>query len=135
MNKICILTIIFSIFATSCYFSRGLSAGDKAVAEFHKKFNNKEFDEIYDQSGVEFKGVQDKQKVVETWERIRETLGKVEDTSRGGWTVSKNSMGLIATVNFETTYQKGIGKERFVFFVIDDEVKLTEYEFSSENIE
>ena len=136
MKKKYFITIILTIFLTGCYFSSGIKAGDKAVAKFHEQLNNEEFAHIFDQSGVEFRETYDRQKIIDTFKHIRENLGKVESTTRLGWTVKNNSFGLIAIINSDTKFEKGSAKERFVFLIVDDQkVELTDYEFGSEDID
>ncbi len=133
IQKICVIILILFIISTGCHYSEGLKSADKAVAKFHEQFNKKEFEEIYDKSSIEFKGVFNKEKVIKDLENIRENLGKVESTVRRGWAVEKNSIRLETTANFETKFERGSGKERFVFSIIDDKVELMNYEFDSED--
>lgn len=132
MHKRVYLFILLSVFMSGCYMTQGLEAADKAVSKFHKQYNAQKYAEIFDESGVEFKGIYDKQKVIASFEKIRNGMGRVVSSSRSGWAVNRSGDGAIATVNFVTEFENGEGKERFVFSVREDGVELVDYMFDSE---
>ena len=135
MNKGCLTLVALSLFLAGCHYSRGLDATDKAVDQFHDRFNEKEFEKIFDQASNEFKQAYDKKKSLKHFKKIYDYLGKVERTKRGGWAVDIQPFGLEVTANFETAFERGSGKEKFVFLVGDEKVELMIYEFSSEGVE
>lgn len=135
MNKVCLLSIAFAVFSIGCHYSEGLEATDKAVAQFHERFNNKEFEKIFDEASTEFRELYDKKRVLRDFDKIHEYLGKVKDTERKGWAVDSEPFGLEVTANFETGFERGSAKEKFVFLVGEDRTELMAYEFNSENVE
>ena len=133
MKKVSLFLVALTVLLSGCHISEGLAEGDKAVAKFHQQFNNEEFGEIYEQSGIEFRGVHNKEELIENFRDIRKEFGKFESIMHQGWTVNKDSFGIVTKINLKTQFEKGVGKERFIFLVNGNDVKLTSYEFEADS--
>lgn len=118
----------------NCNFKEGIEAGEKAVAKFHKQFNNKDFNEIYEKADDGFKESDSKEKIIGFLEKVREKLGKVKESKRMGWNVNKNLEGTFATISFETEFEKGSGTETFVFLISGEDTKLINYHVNSKDL-
>lgn len=128
------LIIIFSIFFTnSCsmkfqYFNEDKKLAEKAVAEFHRLYNEQNYEEIYNLAHAEAKATKDKQKLIELLNRIYEEYGKVVDSKMVYSKVSLlNEKERQVEMVYKTVFEKNEMNETFLIITSDKTANFHSY--------
>lgn len=109
-------------------------AAEPAVAKFHQQLNDKQFAQIYAESGEKMKAVSTEQEMVEIFEAIHRKLGNVKNTTAGSFNVSSTTSGTFITITYETEFTEGKGSEQFVFELDGDKAILVGYHINSKEL-
>ncbi|MEM7699874.1 MAG: hypothetical protein AAF236_15875 [Verrucomicrobiota bacterium] len=100
---------------TSCNPFKTLPRGEAGVTEFHTRFNNEAYDEIYDQSHPDFQASETREDVVEFISNTRRQLGRLNSASRTSFSSNFENGASRIELTFDTTYDNGSGTETFLF--------------------
>jgi hypothetical protein len=137
MNKTNLLLtgIIFLFLTLGCTsMMKGKGAAEPAVAKFHQQFNDKQFTEIYAQSGSKLKDVTTEQELLELFDAIHRKLGTVKDAKATSWNVNSTTGGTFVNVTYDTEFTDGKGAEQFVFELDGDKAILVSYHINSKEL-
>ncbi len=110
---------------------QGVGLATMAVQDFHAKYNNGQYQEIYKHSDDSFKRTAPEAEVIGLFSMLREKLGKAGNTSPIKQGINVSSMGTMVTMVYDTEFAKGKGQERFVFIIKDGVAKLIDYKVDS----
>lgn len=123
--------VMLLLLTTNCSLIKELQYTEEAVADFHTKLNEGNFDEIYEQASSSFRNSLDKKEVVRLLTKVRQKLGKVQSTSRQKFHIDKSSALIITlttvTVSYKTEFSNRTAEEKFVFFIDGKKAKLLSY--------
>lgn len=127
--------ILYSIFLLtlalpSCSSPQSFKLANTAVQEFHNKYNNEQYLEIYKQSDEMFRE-KGEAEAVAFFRKIGEKLGKAGKTKQIGWHINFSTMGTTVTVSYDTEFSKGKGNETFGFIIKNGVARLTTYRINS----
>ena len=109
-----------------------LEDADGEVATFHRQFDARDFEGIWNASHDDFRAGQPPEDYAAFMVAIRDKLGEVESTERQGFNVNTNNGVITVTVTMLTEFEQGRGNETFVFMRDGDELKLYNYNVNSQ---
>ena len=113
----------------------GCSASkDKAIAisstdEFHKRFNDSHFADIYDSAEPAVRDVQTKRDFLASMEAMRAGQGAVLQSKELGVDYNYSTDGTMVKLLCEVTYEKGVAREEFIWTIAKGKGILHSYRF------
>ena len=128
--------LIASILLSSCGDTikdtmKGKSVAEPQIAEFHKKLDAGQYEEIYNAAAEEFKKNVTKEKMTRILSAISRKLGTVKSKKIVNWHVNTRNLTTHVILVSETEFEKGTGTETFSFIVSGSNAKMVGYNINS----
>ena len=120
------LVLALLIFS-ACSVSQDKILAEKAVKTFHKRYDEKKFEEIYKSSDDSYKDKNSQESAIKLLSTTHEKLGKVKNSKQVDSNVNATRRGTFARLNYETEFEKGRASEQFVFIVSGNNAALVDY--------
>lgn len=124
----------FVIFTLSCSMVKDSKAAEPAVEKFHAQFNEKQFSEIYNDSGSMMKDSTTEKELVEFLSAIHRKLGAYNSSTATNWHDNSGPLTSLVTLTYDTDFSDGKGSEQFLISVKGDMVKLEGYNINSTDL-
>src|SRR5436190_17810237 len=136
MNKLnlFICGIILLFLSLSCSMYKDSKAAEPAVEKFHTQFNAKQFSEIYNDAGEQFKGATTEKQMVDLLDAVYRKLGTCQKSTATNWHVNSGPLTSLVTLTYETEFSDAKGTEEFVVSVSGATVKLEGYHINSADL-
>jgi hypothetical protein len=129
---------LFSIFAAlalaGCSAGADTKSAEIGVANFHRDMDAGKFAAIYDHSGEEMKSSISRDEFVKLLTAMHDKLGPYKSGKTIGWNVNVGTGGHVVTLNREAQFDRGPGKEEFVFRVQGDRPTLLGWHVTSNTL-
>lgn len=120
---------------TSCKdMSKAKGMADAAIVDFHKKFNEQKFKELYSAGHADLKAAATEADFLRLLEAVHRKLGRQVRSSEGGWRVNTSNMKTSAVVTQDTEFEQGKGTETFTYVVSGDSCTLLGYHINSQDM-
>jgi hypothetical protein len=130
LPKLNIPILIVSIcFCAACSPSRDKAVAEVATEEFHNRFNNSAFGDIYDRAEPDVKEMQARNDFLGSMEAMRKGQGAVVQAKELAVDYNYSTDGNMIKLLYEVTYEKGIAKEEFIWIIADGKGILHSYRF------
>lgn len=113
---------------------KGKQAGEQAIAEFHRLYNEGKVAEIYAASDSKFKNATTEKQFLEFIGAIQRKLGKVTESKNAGFNVNTFNLTTNVILNQQTTFAQGSGTEVFTFEMNGDKAVLVGYNINSNEL-
>ncbi len=113
----------------SCSPSNDKSVAARSVQEFHQRFNNSAFSEIYGNAEPGLRALMPKESFLASMKAMREGQGAVIESKEIGIAYNYSSEGNMVKVQHEVTYEKGKAKEEFTWLIENGRARLRAYRF------
>lgn len=110
-----------------CGMSQGVDQAKKAVDEFHKRFNAKQFDAIYDAADPGWQKVMDRDTSDKFFARVQRKLGDCTTSTNDGYNYNVTTGGTFVSIHYETTCANGKLAEQFRWRVDGQKTMLLAY--------
>lgn len=104
----------------------------KQVDTFHQRLDAGDYDAIWRDSGPDIQGATSKEAFVKMLVTVHERLGKVRESKQTGWKSNMDAGGSLAELSQQTTFERGVGEESFVYRGSGDGQKLAGYHIRSD---
>ena len=136
LRRIALLLVLGAlIIAPGCTgMLKGKEASTKAIAEFHKLYNDGRIAEIYAASDPKFKKASDEKQFSDLMGALQKKLGKVTATKEAGFNINTFNLTTSVVLNQETTFEQGKGTEVFTFEMNGDKAVLVGYQINSNDL-
>ncbi|HZS48255.1 MAG TPA: hypothetical protein VFC63_24510 [Blastocatellia bacterium] len=129
-----VVAILFAalvLMTSSCSFKEAKDVSERAVSDFHDKFNAGQYHEIYAQSDSRFRTETNEPDLVTFFEAIHRKLGAFKSSSASGFFVNATTFGTQVTLTYETDFSEGKATERFDYAVSSGKALLIGYHINS----
>jgi hypothetical protein len=113
---------------------KGKKAGEQAIAEFHRLYNEGKVAGIYATSDAKFKKATTEKQFLELMGAIQKKLGKVTASTNAGFNVNTFNLTTRVVLNQKTTFEQGSGTEVFTFEMNGDKAVLVGYHVNSNEL-
>ena len=113
---------------------KGKQAGEQAIAEFHRLYNEGKVADIYAASDPKFKNAATEKQFLDLMGAIQKKLGKVKDSKNAGFNINTFNLTTRVVLNQETTFAQGSGVEVFTFEMNGDKAVLVGYNINSNDL-
>jgi hypothetical protein len=132
-KNILVLTLVIaaSLILGSCSLAKHRQTAQKAVDTFHDQLNAGQFQEIYAQSGDEFKKAISEADAIALFEAVHRKLGMVKQATETSWRVGTAPLGTMTIVAYDVEFSEGKGTEQFAFQMKDNKALLVNYNVNS----
>jgi hypothetical protein len=120
---------LFLLALVSCSPSDDKAVATRSVEEFHRRFNNSAFSEIYDNAEPGLRTLMPKEAFLASMKAMREGQGAVLESEEIGIAYNHSSEGNMVKVLHEVTYEKGKAKEEFIWTVENGRGRLRSFRF------
>ncbi|MBK8094361.1 MAG: hypothetical protein IPK32_20960 [Verrucomicrobiaceae bacterium] len=136
MNRRLILTLLAGLLSlTSCKdMTQAKSLADTAIVDFHKKFNEQKFKELYNSAHPDLRAAATEADFLKLLEAIHRKLGKHMHSNGAGWRVNTFNMKTSVVITQNTEFEQGKGVETFTFVVSGGSCTLQGYNINSQDM-
>jgi hypothetical protein len=124
----CFLLTAFTL-SVACSASKDKAIAVAATNEFHTRFNNSQFGDIYDAAEPTVRQVQTKRDFFASMEAMRAGQGSVVQSKEVGVDYNYSTDGTMVKLLCEVTYEKGVAREEFIWTIVNDKGILHSYRF------
>lgn len=124
------LVIAAALALGGCSMGQDLTAGGKAVDDFHRQLDAGETAAIEAAAGPEIKAMAGGFAAV--LDQVHRRLGKVNSSTRTGFNDSIDNGDHRLELTYDTKFERGDGDEEFVFRMIDGQPVLAGYHVKSD---
>lgn len=129
------LLLAAAVAAAGCSgVTKGKEDAERAVAEFHARFDEGRFEAIWDAAGEELRGGTAREEFVALLAAVRRKLGAVTGSTTRGWQVKSVNLRTYVQLVQDTTFADGRATETFRFVVKDGRATLVGYDVSSRDL-
>jgi hypothetical protein len=131
--KFTLLGVLVSLFVAACfsvkpvYYEADKKMAESEIENFHKLFNEKNFERIYETVDKETAKKKSKDDFFQILSEVDTQLGKVKQTKILKANVTQESTVRQVEVECETTFEKGVQKEKFIFLIRSSQIGLASY--------
>jgi hypothetical protein len=116
---------------SGCSVSDNTQAAEKGVAAFHEAMNAGRHASIYDGSAADMKSALTRDGFIQLLDGLNKKLGPFKTGKTISWNVNATTGGTYVTLTREAQFEKGPGKEEFVFLMDGDRAILAGYHVNS----
>jgi hypothetical protein len=127
------LLVGFCLALASCSGGEAVEDARKDIDTFHQRLDAGQVEEIWKYTSGDINETTTIQEFGGFLAHVHTQLGKVVSTKQTGWKRNLNDKGNFVTVNMETTFERGIGKEEFVFRLVEEKSLLAVYHIKWNN--
>jgi hypothetical protein len=113
--------------AGGCSAGQDVAAAAEEVERFHDEYNDRDFDDIYEDASREFTRSVSREDLTGLLERAHSSLGDVRDADRTGWNVSYNNGTGTVKLTYDTRFERGEAREEFEYILGDGGPRLLGY--------
>jgi hypothetical protein len=119
-----------------CLLSGCLSLGraketaEQSVKDFHSQLGSERYSDIYSHADEEFKRAVTQVELEKLLRAINQKLGTVQSANQTGYLTTFGA-GTVVTLNYETTFARGLATEQFVYHVSGSRAALLNYTINS----
>ena len=113
--------------------NKGKSLADTAINNFHRKFNESKFQELYTAASPDLKSVTNEADFIKLLEAVQRKLGKQSRSSDGGSNINFGAKTVV-TITQNTEFEHGKGIEKFTYVIADEDCTLKGYNIDSKEL-
>jgi hypothetical protein len=121
-----------ALLLAACNPMEELDDADKAITQFHRQLDQRDFDGIWRATHGDFQAGQPREAYDAFMEAVRDKLGEAESSERQGFNINTNNGVTFVTVNMLTRFEEGEANEVFVFRRDGERLKLVNYNVNSQ---
>lgn len=130
-----LLAIALSAMLGACGLKESYNVSEGEAAKFHAALSAGQYDQIWDAAAPGLQTKRDKPQFTALLDAVGRKLGKVTEAKQAGWFANNNNGVSTVTMKFNTTFERGSGKETIVFlWVTDKQLKLLDYAIESQDM-
>jgi hypothetical protein len=135
MNRRIFLTSFFAVSLNSCKdFAVSKSLADKEIVQFHDRFNQQKFNELYLLSHAEMKTASTEADFIMFLKQVFEKLGKCIRSTEDVWRVNSKNLSTTIVLTQKSEFEFGKGVETFTFAVSAESCLLKGFYINSPNL-
>ena len=125
-----VYVLVFTpILLTGCVPSQHKASALRGIEQFHSRFNDFRFAEVYDGADSKVKAAMSRDEFVESMKAMREGQGRVLSTEEIGMDYDSSSDVVRIKILMLVTFEKGQAREEFVYQISEGEAVLAGYRF------
>jgi hypothetical protein len=110
---------------------KGAEYAESTVAKFREQMKARQFEQIYDATGEEFKTATSRENGIALFAAVDRKLGGFKRAEKVNWAVNTNNMVTMAVVVYNSEYADGNATETFTVKVDDGKGELVAYNIQS----
>ncbi|MDB6074762.1 MAG: hypothetical protein JWO89_2402 [Verrucomicrobiaceae bacterium] len=136
MTRRSLITLVALILPlASCKdMTAGKSLAQAAILDFHAKFNDSKFKEIYAASSPDMKKASSEADFVKFVETVHRKLGKHTKATDAGWKVNSFNFKTSAIISQNSEFEQGKGVETFTYLISGNSCTLQGYHINSQDM-
>jgi hypothetical protein len=115
------------VMLASCAGPQSVKDARGDIDIFHGRMDTGNIDAIWQLASNDLSGSTSKEEFAGLLADIHEKLGNVVESKQVGWKRNVSNSGSFVTVNMETRFERGTGREEFVFRYVDEHLRLGGY--------
>lgn len=114
--------------------TRGIRLADAAADDFHQRFNERKFKEIYAAAHADLKAATTEAEFVKLLEAVHRKLGKHTGNSSSGWRINSHNLKTTVALTQDAVFEQGKGTEVFTFVISGESCVLQDYDIESKDM-
>src|ERR1051325_10344478 len=115
---------------SGCGLKKDTKAAEAEIDRFHQHWNADEFKAIYDESHANFRN-KSAEDTVSTFARVKGVWGQFKSATKRSWGFNTNNGATDVKLKYDSTYDRGLAVEAFVYRMTGGKAMLTSYEIMS----
>lgn len=131
MRRLLMIAAAFAALTACGDTLKGAEYAEVTVAKIREQMNARQFEQIYDESGADFKAATSREDGVALFAAVDRKLGRLKRARKINWQVNTHNMVTIAALVYESEYAEGMATETFSVKVDDGKGELVGYNIQS----
>jgi hypothetical protein len=131
MKKLFALAVAFAVLAGCGDTLKGTEYAEATVARFREQMKARQFEQIYDSTGADFKTATSREIGVALFAAVDRKLGSLKRARQINWTVNTHNLVTTAVLVYDSEYSGGNAMETFTVKVDDGQGELVGYNIQS----
>ena len=134
-NKIKFLIFVSIIsYSVSCisikpiYNDEEIKTAEAAVKKFHQLLNEEKYEELYNMTDEQARATKSKDAFFQLMKNVHSQLGNVSSSEKINSTAKSQAASTVVEMIYQTKFENGEIKEKFVWIVSDDKAGLFSFE-------
>lgn len=127
--KIILPLLALAVSLASCTSSENKAVALQAISDFHRRYNNFAFSDIYEDAHPSLKSIISKEDFVSGIGAIRNGEGAVLDVQEVGDAYNYSSEGNMVKILVNVRFEKRKAREEFIYHVSTEKAYLSSYRF------
>jgi len=132
-NGLRVFVLALAALLAACSGPESVQSARKDVDRFHRQLDAQQLDAIWNGSSQDLRISASREAFDGLLTRIHENLGNAVSTKQVGWATNINGNGSFVTLNMQTQFERGSGREEFVFRNTDGKFALAGYHIQPGN--
>lgn len=128
------LGMLIPVMLGSCGIQQNVDDAIVEISVFHADLDSGHFEDIWTDADKDFQKATPKPEMVKLLGAIHKKLGKVRQSEKIGWNANATTNGTFVTVAMDTKFEKGTGREQFIYRKTGGLLKLVGYNINSEDM-
>lgn len=133
MRKALSTAIAAALLLAGCSGPSSVKAAREKVDVFHGQLDRAEYDTIANAVSDDIRNTASRPDFIKLLTGVHEFYGKVRETKQTGWRYNTDNRGSFSELDMQTTFERGIANEKFVFRNIGEDQKLAGYHVKPQN--
>ena len=105
-----------------------------AADEFHQRFNEQKFKELYAAGHADLKAATTEADFVKLLEAVHRKLGRHTGNSSSGWRINSHNLKTTVALTQDAVFEQGKGTEVFTFVISGESCLLQGYDIESKDM-
>lgn len=120
-----------SALLASCHAQQSVDDATAQVQVFHTELDAGQYDAIWMNASPDFRKVAKRADLEKLLAAIHKKLGAVKQSKQTGWKTNATTDGTFVTLQMDTTFEKGTGRETFLYIRKGKDLELEGYNINS----
>jgi hypothetical protein len=121
--------LILAVLLTACAAHKHEKLALEAIEQFHSRFNDSKFLEIFEDSTQEVKAAMSREEFLESMNAMREGQGRVLQSRQFAMDYQSGPDTVKIKLLMSVTFERGEAKEEFVIQISENRAQLAGYKF------
>jgi hypothetical protein len=131
MKKLLMLAAAFAALTGCGDTLKGTQYAEATVAEFREQMKARQFEQIYDATGADFKTATSRENGIALFSAVDRKLGGFKRAQQINWSVNTHNMVTTVVLVYDSEYSDGNATETFTVKVDDGKGELVGYNIQS----
>ena len=122
------LTLALALGLAGCGVAKNTKVAEAEVDRFHQRWNEGEFQTVYDEAHMQFRAAQPAEAMITTMQAVKKNYGNLKSSTRRSWGFNSNEGVTDVRLSYDSAFDHGAAVEAFLFRMTGEKALLVSYD-------